>query len=121
MSIREKTLALDDDRDLVEIIRTVLESHGYQVNTANEPQTGLSKAPTDRLDLMLVDVIMPTGTEGVKGGGKVQQGEVVSGCSGCHLRHRQVRIVFQVQPRRPWLDPAQQQVFDRIERDGPQS
>ena len=64
MSIDEKTLALDDDRDLVEIIRTVLESRGYQVNTANEPQTRLSKAPTDRLDLMLMDVMMPTGTEG---------------------------------------------------------
>ena len=72
MSIGEKTLALDDDRDLVEIIRTVLESHGYQVNTANEPRTGPSKAPTNRLDLMLVDVIMPTGTEGHHVSGRLE-------------------------------------------------
>lgn len=64
MSNGEKILALDDDRDLVEIIRTVLESHGYQVDTANEPQTGHAKAATDRLDLMPVDVMMSTGTEG---------------------------------------------------------
>lgn len=65
MSIGEKTLAPDDDRDIAEISRTVLESHGYQVNTPNEPRTGLSKAPTDRLDQMLVDVMMPTRSEGL--------------------------------------------------------
>src|SRR6266446_10716066 len=47
-----------------------------------------------------------------------QQREVVGSRRGRHLRGRQVRIVFQIQPRRALLDPAQQQVLDGIKGDG---
>jgi CheY-like chemotaxis protein len=60
----ERILVIDDDKDLVETLRVLLEGNGYQVYTANEPQGGLSKAQEDRPGLILVDVMMPTGTEG---------------------------------------------------------
>jgi CheY-like chemotaxis protein len=60
----EKILVVDDDKDLVETLRVVLEGKGYQAYTANDPRTGLSIAQTDRPALILVDVMMPTGTEG---------------------------------------------------------
>ena len=58
--------------------------------------------------------------------------KIVGGGCGGHLRRRQVRIVLQVQPRRqvrivlqvqprrPLLDPAQQQMLDRVRPDRPQ-
>jgi len=64
MSIGEKLLVADDDGDLVEKARIVLKTNEHQINTANEPQIGLSKAHTDCPALLLVDVMMPTGTEG---------------------------------------------------------
>jgi DNA-binding response OmpR family regulator len=59
-----KILIVDDDRDLVETIRLVLENEGYTVSAAHEPQAGLARTQTDRPDLILADVMMPTGTEG---------------------------------------------------------
>jgi hypothetical protein len=46
-----------------------------------------------------------------------QQGHVVGGLRGAHLRQRQVGIVLHVQPRRSAFDAAQQQMADRIEAD----
>ena len=48
-----------------------------------------------------------------------QEREIVGGGGGRHLRHGQMGIVLQIQPCRPPLDPAQQQVLDGIERDRP--
>jgi CheY-like chemotaxis protein len=59
-----KILVVDDDRDLVETIRIFLESKGYQVTTAYDAVQGLAKVRADRPDLILLDVMMPEGTEG---------------------------------------------------------
>lgn len=64
MSDREQVLIIDDDSDLVEAIRIVLESNGYQANAANDAQAGLDKVQANRPDLILVDMMMPSGTEG---------------------------------------------------------
>jgi DNA-binding response OmpR family regulator len=64
MSNGERISVVDDDRDLVEATQGVLDRNGFRVNTAKEPQTGLSKAQTDRPDPILLDVMMATGTEG---------------------------------------------------------
>jgi hypothetical protein len=57
--MREEISLVDDDGDLIETIRIVLESNRCRVSAPNEPQTGLSKAPTDRADLTQVDVRCP--------------------------------------------------------------
>jgi CheY-like chemotaxis protein len=59
-----KILTVDDDRDLVETLRIVLESRGYEVADANDAETGLEKVRSERPDLILLDVMMPTATEG---------------------------------------------------------
>ena len=59
-----KILVIDDDRDLVETIRIFLQSKGYQVTTAYDTVQGLAKVRADRPDLILLDVMMPEGTEG---------------------------------------------------------
>jgi CheY-like chemotaxis protein len=59
-----KILTVDDDRDLVEALRIVLESGGYEVVAAYDAETGLEKVRSERPDLVLLDVMMPSATEG---------------------------------------------------------
>ncbi len=60
----KKILIVDDDPDFVESNKDLLESQGYQVITAPDGESGLSRAVTDRPDLMLLDVMMAHDTEG---------------------------------------------------------
>jgi two-component system phosphate regulon response regulator PhoB/two-component system alkaline phosphatase synthesis response regulator PhoP/two-component system response regulator VicR len=57
-------LIIDDDRDLVESIRIVLESKKFGVRTAYNGKDGLQKIQEKAPDLILLDVMMATDTEG---------------------------------------------------------
>ena len=61
----EKTiLIIDDDIDLVEIIRVTLENEGFQVIDAQNGERGLAAAQEKRPDLILLDVMMGKVDEG---------------------------------------------------------
>jgi len=64
MSSQAKILIVDDDADLREILRLVLEGAGYSVVLAANAREGLERADGERPDLILLDVMMPEGTEG---------------------------------------------------------
>jgi two-component system response regulator ResD len=59
-----RILLVDDDRDLVDIMRLVLEQHGYSVLAAHNAADGFQLAQEERPDLLILDVMMPEGTEG---------------------------------------------------------
>lgn len=59
-----KILVVDDDRDLVDILTMVLRSHGYETVEAYDASQGLAKAEEEYPDLIVLDVMMPEGTEG---------------------------------------------------------
>ncbi|MBI3398081.1 MAG: response regulator [Deltaproteobacteria bacterium] len=59
-----KILIIDDDPDIVEAIKIVLESKGYKVISANEGDAGYRKAETERPDLVILDVMMKTKDQG---------------------------------------------------------
>jgi DNA-binding response OmpR family regulator len=52
-------LVVDDDPDSLDIVRTFLESRGYEVATASDGRSGLAKLDQVRPDLVLLDVMMP--------------------------------------------------------------
>jgi CheY-like chemotaxis protein len=60
-----KILVVDDDRDFVHIIRTILQAEGYQVSTAANGDQALEMMREDKPDLVLLDVMMSTTLEGV--------------------------------------------------------
>jgi CheY-like chemotaxis protein len=61
----EKTiLVIDDDIDLVEIIRVTLENEGFTVIDAQNGERGLARAQRDKPDLILLDVMMGKVDEG---------------------------------------------------------
>ncbi len=59
-----KVLIVDDDPDFVEAISTLLEAKGYEVDTAANGQEGFKKAKAKPVDLILLDVMMATKSEG---------------------------------------------------------
>lgn len=64
MSEKAKILIVDDDRDLVAVMRLVLEKEGYRVVDAAGPAEGIATVEVERPDLVLLDVMMPDATEG---------------------------------------------------------
>ncbi|MFO7460981.1 MAG: response regulator [Desulfatiglandales bacterium] len=57
-------LIIDDDRDLVESIRIVLESRKFGVRAAYNGKDGYQRIQEKTPDLILLDVMMATDTEG---------------------------------------------------------
>ncbi len=57
-------LIIDDDIDLVEILRMTLESEGYRVVDAQSGERGLAVAKAESPDLILLDVMMSQVDEG---------------------------------------------------------
>jgi len=55
----EKILIIDDDIDTLKLVGLMLERQGYQIAVASNGTIGLSKASSERPDLILLDVMMP--------------------------------------------------------------
>lgn len=64
MERQRKILVVDDDPDIVESIKLVLEANSYEVITSGDAEDGLARARSDKPDLILLDIMMPEGTEG---------------------------------------------------------
>jgi len=60
----QKILIIDDDPDIVEAMRMPLEANGYNVITASNGKEGLQIAKEEVPDLIILDVMMETDTEG---------------------------------------------------------
>ena len=55
----KKILLVDDDPDLVNAVRMILESKNYEVAAAYGGNEGLEKARSEKPDLIVLDVMMP--------------------------------------------------------------
>jgi DNA-binding response OmpR family regulator len=64
MSEPKKILVVDDDPDIVESLRVVLESRSYQVLSASNAEEAQEQVRKERPDLIILDIMMPRGTEG---------------------------------------------------------
>jgi phosphate regulon transcriptional regulator PhoB len=55
----KKILLIEDDRDIVELVRYNLEKDGYQVNASGDGATGLAQLRKSPPDLLLLDLMLP--------------------------------------------------------------
>lgn len=65
MDAGRKILVIDDDPIYVKSTTAVLESRGYQVDSAQNAEEALAKMSQERPDLVLLDVMMDWVLEGV--------------------------------------------------------
>jgi two-component system alkaline phosphatase synthesis response regulator PhoP len=65
---KEKIMVIDDDVQLVETVKTLLESVGYQVSYAYQSEKGMELARETKPDLILLDVMFagPPGPDGIE-------------------------------------------------------
>jgi CheY-like chemotaxis protein len=59
-----KVLIVDDDPDITEAMRVVLEHRGYRVDSASDGVKALERIKAGRPDLIILDVMMTTPQEG---------------------------------------------------------
>ncbi len=55
----KKVLVIDDEEDMVELVRLRLEAKGYEVIGSFDGEDGLEKAKNIKPDLILLDIMMP--------------------------------------------------------------
>ncbi len=56
---KKKILIVDDEAELVDLVKIRLEAEGYEVLKAFDGQEGLDKAKLEKPDLILLDIMMP--------------------------------------------------------------
>lgn len=52
-------MVVDDEKDVRDTTKTVLEKEGYKVVTATNGDDCLKKLPKNKIDLILMDIMMP--------------------------------------------------------------
>ncbi|MBN1422210.1 MAG: response regulator [Planctomycetes bacterium] len=60
----KKVLIIDDDPDIVDAQKIILEAHGYEVVTASDGKKGIETAKAETPSLIILDVMMATPDEG---------------------------------------------------------
>jgi CheY-like chemotaxis protein len=59
-----KILIIDDDPDITEAMRTILENRGHEVRNAFDSAEGMERLREARPDVIILDVMMRTSQEG---------------------------------------------------------
>jgi CheY-like chemotaxis protein len=59
-----KILIVDDDPDITEVMKLVLENEGYSIDTAENSEEALVSVTSDKPNLIILDVMMNTSREG---------------------------------------------------------
>lgn len=60
-----KLLIIDDDPDFVDGIQSILQGAGYDVEAKYNPKEGYAALESGKYDLLLLDIMMGRGAEGV--------------------------------------------------------
>ena len=63
---QSKILIVDDDENIVEAMKVVLESKDYEVVTAHDGEEGMKRVQDSKPDLGILDVMMSSMTDGFK-------------------------------------------------------
>ena len=59
MSAQKTVLLVDDDIDIIESMRPVLDARGFRVMVARDGNAGLTMAERENPDLIILDMMMP--------------------------------------------------------------
>ena len=73
MTENKQLLIVDDDPDFVAGIKAILDSAGYATDVAHNPKDGLAALRSKRYDLLLLDIMMGRGAEGVMMARKIRK------------------------------------------------
>lgn len=98
----KRVLLVDDDRDFVESTKAVLEEK-YEVIVAYDGDEGIEKARSEKPDLIILDVIMPT-EDGFTAAEKLKEDPELSGIPVMMLTSFGTRVAETKIPRSRGLE-----------------
>lgn len=58
-TLKKKILHVDDERDTLTVVKTILEKEGYDVVSVNRGTSALKEIKLDGFDLLIFDIMMP--------------------------------------------------------------
>jgi CheY-like chemotaxis protein len=99
MTAQKNLIIIDDDPDYVAGIKSVLETADYSVDVAYNPKDGFKALQTKRYDLLLLDIMMGRGAEGVALARKIRKDPL--------LRELPVLIITGLREQIAFLFPGQ--------------
>ena len=99
MDTNKKLIIIDDDPDYVSGIKSVLETANYSVDVAYNPKDGFKALQTKPYDLLLLDIMMGRGAEGVALARKIRK--------DAKLRELPVLIITGIREQIAFLFPGQ--------------
>ena len=99
MTERKKLLIVDDDPDFVAGIKAILDTAEYETDVAYNPKDGFAALKARRYDLLLLDIMMGRGAEGVMMARKIRKDPA--------LRDLPVLIITGIREQIAFLFPGQ--------------
>jgi DNA-binding response OmpR family regulator len=99
MSAQKRLIIIDDDPDFVSGIKSILEKAEYKVDAAYNPKDGYQALQTAQYDLLLLDIMMGRGAEGIALARKISK--------DAKLRKMPVLIITSVREQIAFLFPGQ--------------
>jgi DNA-binding response OmpR family regulator len=119
MSEQTRLLIIDDDPDFVEGIKSILVKADYKVDVAYNPEDGFNSLKADPPDLLLLDIMMGRGAEGVMIARKISKDEglreipvlIITGI------REQMAFLFPGEPVHPRFVPVDELIEKPVEPD----
>lgn len=107
MSEQKSILVIDDDVQLVDTVKTLLQSVGYKVRYAYQSEKGMDLAREERPDLILLDVMFagPPGPDGIEISRRLHQDSALKDIPVIILSgvRKVLDFPFQVGPDDTWM------------------
>jgi two-component system alkaline phosphatase synthesis response regulator PhoP len=119
MATKKRLLIIDDDPDFVEGIESILVNADYEVDAKYNPDDGFEALKTGSYDLLLLDVLMGRGAEGIMIARKIGADEklreipilIITGM------REQIAFLFPGQPVHPSFVPTDELIEKPVEPD----
>ena len=101
----KKVLMIDDDPEFIEAISNVLDAKGYEVISASNGKDGVEKAKAENPDIILLDVMMTTESEGFDVAREMHKDESVKNIPIIILTgiRKAMSLPFGFEPDETWL------------------
>lgn len=119
MSEQKRLLMIDDDPDFVAGLRSILEKAGYEVDVAYNPKDGFEVLENDPPDLLLLDIMMGRGAEGIMMARKIGKDPVLREIPILIITgiREQIAFLFPGEPVHPRFVPVDEIVEKPVDPD----
>ena len=119
MGTKKRLLMIDDDPDFVEMIVSILEDADYEVDAKYNPDDGFQALKTGSYDLLLLDVLMGRGAEGIMIARKIGDDEKLRDTPVLIITgmREQIAFLFPGQPVHPSFVPVDELIEKPVEPD----